>query len=269
MPLPTSLPYGMRDCKVTPYLNAGATQLSNTSYDLPYMQTFSFSEAEEFTELRGDDKVVTTRGRGSSVEWETESGGLPLEIANVLVGGVIDVTGTGSTEVRKFTKKASDTRPFFRIEGQILSDSGGDVHCVIDRARVTGEFSGEFSDGEFFTTGLSGVGLPSLLAGREDILYEMVQNAVAKAIPGVTQLVPIISTITPSGQGANSYVVINGVNMTGATQVMFGATAGTSLLVINDTTLQVRLPAGSAGTVNVVVTNPSGDSAPVPYTRIV
>lgn len=264
---PTSLPYGIRDCKVTPYVNQSGTQLSSQSYDLPYMQTFSFSEGEEFTTLRGDDKVVTARGQGASVEWEAEAGGLPLQIANILVGGNISETGTGNSEVRTFTKKVTDSRPFFKLEGQVISDSGGDVHCVIDRARTTGEFSGEFSDGEFFITSLSGMGFPSLLAGREDVLYEMVQNATAKAIPSATQLIPQIATITPSGAATGAYVTIVGLNMTGATQVLFGATAGTQLLVINDTTLQVKLPSGAAGTVNVVVTNPSGDSAPATYTR--
>ena len=66
----TPLPYGLRDIKLTSYTTDAATTLASTSVDLPYARTLSFSEAEEFTELRGDDQVVTTRGQGASVEWE-------------------------------------------------------------------------------------------------------------------------------------------------------------------------------------------------------
>ena len=49
MPLPTALPYGIRDIKITPYTDAAATTLAVTSIDLPNARTLSFSETEEFT----------------------------------------------------------------------------------------------------------------------------------------------------------------------------------------------------------------------------
>lgn len=201
MSLGTALPYGLRDVKITPYTDASATVLG-TPIDLPNSRTFSFSEAEEFTELRGDDKVVTTRGQGAAVEWELESGGLSFEILQAFAGGTIVTSGATPNEKQTFTKKVTDTRPFFKVEGQIISDSGGDVHCVLDRCRVTGNIEGEFSDGEFFLTSGSGAGLPSLQPGREDTLYEFVQNESATAISsndptGVTAGTP--GSFTPSG----------------------------------------------------------------------
>lgn len=181
MSLPTALPYGLRDVKLTPYTDAGATTLG-TALDLPNSRTFSFSEAEEFTELRGDDKVVTTRGKGAQVEWDLEAGGLSLDILKALAGGTITETGTTPAQKRTFTKKVTDARPFFQIEGQAISDSGGDMHCVLPRCRVTGNIEGEFSDGNFFLTSGSGVALPSLVTGEEDTLYEFVQNETAVAI---------------------------------------------------------------------------------------
>lgn len=178
----TPLPYGLRDVKITPYTNEGATTLA-TPIDLPNSRTFSFSEAEEFTELRGDDKVVTTRGQGASVEWDLESGGLSFEILKAITGGTIVESGITPAIKKVFTKKSSNARPFFKIEGQAISDSGGDVHCVLDRCRATGNIEGEFGDGEFFLTSGSGVALPSLITGREDTLYEFVQNETATAIP--------------------------------------------------------------------------------------
>jgi hypothetical protein len=181
MPLGTSLPYGLRDVKLTPYSDAGGTTLG-TSIDLPNSRTFSFSEAEEFTELRGDDKVVTTRGQGASVDWDLESGGLSLDVLKALVGGVITETGTTPAIKKSFKKLATDSRPFFKIEGQAISDSGGDMHCILDRCRVTGNVEGEFSDGNFFLTAASGIALPSLITARTDLLYEFVQNEAVVAI---------------------------------------------------------------------------------------
>lgn len=179
----TSLPYGLRDVKITPYTNGGATVLGDP-VDLPNARTFSFSEAEEFTELRGDDKVVTTRGQGASVDWDLEAGGLSLEVLQVLAGGEITESGVTPNVIRKFRKKATDSRPFFQVEGQAISDSGGDMHCVLPRCRVTGNIEGEFADGEFFLTSGSGTALPSLVSGADlDLLYEFVENESVTPIP--------------------------------------------------------------------------------------
>lgn len=181
MALGTALPYGLRDIKLTPYTDAGATALG-TAVDLPNARTFSFSEAEEFTELRGDDKIVTTRGQGASVEWDLEAGGLSFDALKVFAGGTITESGVAPNTVKTFTKKVTDSRPFFQVEGQVISDSGGDVHCLLPRCRVTGNIEGEFSDGEFFLTQGSGAALPSLVTGEEDVLYEFIHNEVATPI---------------------------------------------------------------------------------------
>lgn len=176
-----SLPYGIRDVKVTPFLDDQAETLG-TPVDLPNMQTLSFTEAEEFTRLRGDDRTVTTRGQGANVEWELEAGGLSLAAIRVMYGGVVTESGVAPNITRKFRKKSRDTRPFFRIEGQAISDSGGDVHCVIFRCKATDNLEGEFADGEFWTTGASGEGLPSVAAATDDVLYDFIENSVVTPI---------------------------------------------------------------------------------------
>lgn len=179
----TPLPYGLRDIKVTGYTDDTGTALEASSVDLPNARTLSFSETEEFTELRGDDRVVTTRGKGAQVEWELESGGLPLEAVVVMFGGTISSSGTTPNEVKTFRKTAVQSRPFFKLEGQAISDSGGDVHVVLYRCRATGNFEGELADGEFWLTSGSGVALPNLVTGDElDVLYDFIQNETAAAI---------------------------------------------------------------------------------------
>lgn len=184
MPLNTiPLPYGLRDVKITPYTDAGATTLAGTSIDLPNSRTFTFSESEDFEELRGDDGLVATRGKGASVAWELEGGGISLEAVAAMFGGVITSTGVTPAQVKTFVKKGTDTRPYFKVEGQAISDSGGDFHVAIHRCRATGDLSGEMADGAFWLTGASGVALPSLVPADASALYTFTQNETAVAIP--------------------------------------------------------------------------------------
>ena len=174
-PLQTSLPYGLKDIKLTAYTDALGTVLDTVSIDLPVAQTLSFSEAEEFSELRGDDKLWTTHGRGSNVDWSLESGGIPLAAWKAMTGGALTESGVAPNRSVLYRKKGSDQRPWFRIEGQAISDSGGDLRAKIFRCKVTGEMSGDFGDGEFFVTNAGGQGLP-LLDDMNDLLYEFIQN---------------------------------------------------------------------------------------------
>jgi hypothetical protein len=184
MPLTTiPLPYGLRDVKITPYSDAAGSTLAGTSIDFPYSRTFSFTEAEDFEELRGDDKVVTTRGKGASVSWELEGGGLSFEAVAAMYGGTVTTTGTTPAQVKTWKKKVTDVRPWFKVEGQSISDSGGDVHGVVYKCRATDDLSGEFGDGAYFLTGASGSGVPATLTGNVDTLYDFIHNETAVAIP--------------------------------------------------------------------------------------
>ncbi|UJQ86716.1 major tail protein [Gordonia phage Jalebi] len=215
-PMPVALPYGIRDCKLTPYSDSSGTVLGNTSIDLPYMQTFSFSETEEFQELRGDDKVITTRGQGAQVEWSLESGGISLKAWAVFTGGT--VTESGTTPNRKVTlrKLATANRPYFRIEGQAISDSGGDLHAIVYRCRCNDTIEGEFADGEFFVTSVSGLGLP-LLDSDFDLLYDFVQNETLQAISSTPAANPFgpPSGLT-NGAVTSTSVVLNWAEVPGA-----------------------------------------------------
>lgn len=175
-----SLPYGLRDVQLTPY--ATPTTLGTPKVDLPNSRTFSFEESEEFEELRGDDKVVATRGRGASVSWELESGGISLEAYAVMAGGKITKSGTAGAEVKTYQKKVTDARPEFKVEGQAISESGGDFHVVLYRCKASDSLSGSLEDGTFWLTSASGTALPSKLTGSTDVLYDFVQNDVATAI---------------------------------------------------------------------------------------
>lgn len=176
MALPTTaLPFGLRDVKITP-INADGTL--GTSVDLPNSRTLSFSEAEDFEELRGDDSLVAIRGTGAQIEWELESGGIGLDAYKVLAGGTVTSTGVSPAAKKTFSKVATDSRPYFKIEGQAISDSGGDFHVIIYKAKVSENLEGTLEDGAFWLTACSGLALPDG-TGK---LYDFIHNETAVAI---------------------------------------------------------------------------------------
>lgn len=183
MTMPVSLPFGLRDVKITPYTDATATTLAATKIDLPNGRTLSFTETEEFEELRGDDTLVATHGNGPIVNWELEAGGYSAEAVQAMYGGTITETGSAPNRIKRLRKKITDQRPYFKAEGQMISDSGGDLHAVIWRCKATDDFNGEFADGQFFLTGASGQGLGCLIPGADiDVVWDFVQNETATAI---------------------------------------------------------------------------------------
>lgn len=74
---------------------------------------------------------------------------------------------------------------------------------------------------------------------------------------------PSISFISPNyGATAGGEVVtIVGTGLTGTTSVMFGPNAGTDITVNSDENVNVTTPAGSAGSVHVIVTTPGGSNS--------
>lgn len=172
-PVPVSLPFGMRDCKIYPYLDQQGTILASVGYDLPNAQTFSFADSEDFTDLRGDDELVASHGNGAQVNWTLEAGGIDLRIWAILTGGQIIESGSAPNRKITLRKLSDDVRPYFKVVGQIMSDSGGDVQAVVYRAKCNGDISGQFGDGQFFITSADGIGL-SIPGTR--LLYDIDQN---------------------------------------------------------------------------------------------
>ena len=75
--------------------------------------------------------------------------------------------------------------------------------------------------------------------------------------PTVTKVVP-----HEGPTGGSTQLTITGTNLLRATAVKFGSVAAKSFTVVSATSITAESPAGSAGTVNVVVTTVGGVKAP-------
>ena len=182
MPLATSaLPYGLRDVKLQALSADGATPVG-TLVDLPAARTFSFSDTSESTELRGDDRVVATRTGDTTVDWELEGGGISLEAYAIMAGGTITSSGTTPTAKKLYRKLVTDSRPYFKVEGQAINDNGGDFHAIVYRCKADGSLDGSLGDQEFYLTSASGKGYGSNQAASLDAVYDFVHNETTTAI---------------------------------------------------------------------------------------
>lgn len=171
-----ALPYGLRQVVLTPISDTGVL---GTPVTLPAAQTFSFSEEEEFEELRGDDILQAIRGKGAQVSWDLEAGGISLAAYKVMAGGTLGITGTTPAQVQEYTKNSADTRPYFKVEGRSINDNGGDFHAIVFKCRASDSLEGEMADGSFWVTSASGDGLPS----SNGDLYKFVFNETATPTP--------------------------------------------------------------------------------------
>lgn len=176
----TPLPFGLRDVNLKPI--TGSNTLG-VGVDLPVARTFSFTESEDFETLQGDDSTAASHGSGPTVSWDLESGGMKFEAFQVMAGGTITSSGTTPAMKKVFSKLTTDSRPYFQVEGQAISDSGGDVHCVVYRCKADGDLAGEFGNGAFFLTSASGTGFGDTVGtSPTNKLYDFVQNETAIAI---------------------------------------------------------------------------------------
>lgn len=279
MPIADALPYGVRDIKLTQYTDAVGTTLNTSSVDLPYIQTLNFTEAEEFQELRGDDKLITTRGRGSQVNWSLEAGGISAYAWAAITGGSIVETGLTPNRVTELKKKATTSRPFFRIDGKVISDSGGDVLVRIYRCRATGDVQANFQGGEFTTSSISGVGLP-LLDDSNDLIYSIFRRETGTSLTLTPDPNPLASPLdlaagAVTGTTPNRSVTLTWTAVAGATayKVEKSIDGGTvwSSAGANPATATLTVASLSTGTVKFRVSTVSGagESTPCPEISVV
>ena len=272
MTLGTSLPYGLRDVKIVPYPSLAATAFGTDLIDLPNAQTFSFTETEEYTELRGDDQLVTSHGQGPQMDCDLESGGISLEAYAAINGGQIIETGITPNQVKRYRKLVTDQRPFFAVIGKAISDSGGDMHAVVYRVRATGDLAGEFADGAFLIPAASMTGFPCLVSGDldgeeiEGALYDFVQHETISDIIAPALDAAAVPTVQSASDQAGpaaggEVVVIRGTGYTGVVSVKIGVTAVTDYEVIDSHTIVLITPAKVAGSYNITVENATGTSA--------
>jgi hypothetical protein len=174
---------------------------------LPASRTFSFKETEEFEQLTGDDVTVASHGAGPTVDWDLEGGGISLDAWKVLGGGTIGSSGSSPNQVRTFTKKTSDSRPYFNAYGRAISDNGGDFKMVAYRCKADGDLEAELANGSFQLTKASGKGYGNL---SDQKLYDFIHSETAAALTDGTTKTGWTLNVLGTPTGGSFRLLLNG-----------------------------------------------------------
>jgi hypothetical protein len=250
-PVPDPLPYGIRQIMLTPYLDVQGTMLSTQSYPLPVAMTLGFSETEQFDELRGDDKLVAVHGRGPQVDWSLESGGMNMVAWSIITGGSVVESGVAPNRQVALQKSWDDERPYFRIDGRIISDSGGNVVARIYRAKANGKIQANHKNGAFQTSQIDGIGLP-LVNDDASWLYEIVQNETDSPLSGTPTPNPVpIPTNVYVGVITNTTVALSWTDIIEASQYLVQQS-------IDGGVTWTAVPAGTNAVQTVTLANATG-----------
>jgi hypothetical protein len=110
------------------------------------------------------------------------------------------------------------------------------------------------------------------VADLDEVQIDFKGDGALSAIPDVpvTPPVPTILTANPSGVAAGGQVTITGTYFTSTvatTGVKFGGVNATSWVVVSDSVIVAVMPAGTAGSAPIIVTNATGASNSFAYTR--
>ncbi len=165
--------FGLRDIKITP-IPIGAGQV-----DLPAAMTLKFAERLVTGELKGDDTIQAAVSFPEAVEWSLDSGGISLAAWAALTGRTAAESGTTPTKTNSLFGKASDVYPYVKIYGKALGQSIDDIHVKLFKCKVTKAIQGEFKNGAFWQTGVSGIAVDDGVNG----IWQAVQNETAAALP--------------------------------------------------------------------------------------
>jgi hypothetical protein len=110
------------------------------------------------------------------------------------------------------------------------------------------------------------------VADVEEVTVTFNGDGVLSAIsnPYASPAVPLITSVTPSAQSVGKQISINGGGFIGTvptTGVTVGGVNASSWTVVSDNLIIAVVPAGTAGSAPIIVTNGVGASASFAYTR--
>ncbi|OBK14092.1 fibronectin type III domain-containing protein [Mycobacterium asiaticum] len=203
---PDSKPYGLHRLWITPYTDADGSILGDTSYRMPLARTLAATENEDNDTLDGDDKAAAAiQGKGATISGTLEAGGLDLTTFAIITGAQLIESGVGPSLKRTVRKRGSDQRPYWRVEGQIISNGGGDNVMRIFRCKANGKIQFDAKYGAFMIPSTDFMGTP--LPGEDaDFLWEIDYNATKTTLGStpVANPLPIPTNLTVGAVAATT-----------------------------------------------------------------
>jgi hypothetical protein len=119
--------FGVEDCKIaliTADVTGGITYA--TPIDVPGIKNVTLGGDVTNVELRGDNGVLDSDSKLASINVTFEFAKLDLDLIAALMGGTVADSGSGSTEIAKYTRVQSQSFPYFGFAAKCPT-GGGDI----------------------------------------------------------------------------------------------------------------------------------------------
>ena len=173
-------PFGLRDCLA--FEETATTPTYGTGVDITCVSSFKFDHKTVEALLEGDDSICASHSNLEQIDVGVQNGGMTLGIYDLLFGGTLTDSGSGSTAQTILDFKVSDKRPYLGVIGQSYGTDtdSGDTLAILYRAKATGGGGGEFAKGKFYTGDFKFTCIP--YAGNSDTIRRIVNRATAVAI---------------------------------------------------------------------------------------
>ncbi len=206
---------------------------------------------------------------------------LPYASAQSLVADPVTLDdlylATSGAGVLRMTEDAFATPRISNLSPSSLATTGGTVivNGTHFRAGSTVTIGGtELTPSTIAADGTSlTINVPTESEGSFDVTVSAPVAAQAcalsstrKAALAVAGPAPTIGSVAPNSgpSSGGTPVVVTGTNFVSGSQLTIGGAAATSVIVASDTSISAATPAGPAGTADIVVTNPDGQTATLP-----
>lgn len=176
----TNKPFGLRNAYA--YERTAATPTYGTGVDVSCINSFKFDPKVVEAMLEGDDTICASHSNLESIDVAVQNGGMDLAVYDLLFGGTLVDSGSGSTAQTILDYKVSDRRPYCGIIGQAYDGGGGagDTLIILPKAKTVGGGGGEFAKGKFYTGDFKFNCLPSDV--DSDLIMRAVNRTTAAAL---------------------------------------------------------------------------------------
>jgi hypothetical protein len=173
-------PFGLRDA--LGFERTAATPTYGTGVDFSCINSFTFDPKVVEAMLEGDDSICASHSNLESVDIKVQNGGMDLTLYDLIFGGTLVDSGSGSGAQTVLDFKVSDRRPYMGIIGQAYDGGGGagDTLIILPKAKAKGGGGGELAKGKFFTGDFEFTCLPSDVGN--DLILRVVNRTTAAAL---------------------------------------------------------------------------------------
>lgn len=137
-----SVVFDVNDCKAYPLTTdlAGASPTYGVGIDVPGISEVGVDPNIVTAELKGDARVIATKGRTDRLSFSCTYGKLSGDVLATILGSSSTDSGTTPNQLATFRLKSPASLPYFKIEFQILDveEGLGDLRVILYKCKVTG-----------------------------------------------------------------------------------------------------------------------------------